>query len=89
VASGDSTAKSRKGFLLFGLGDGGGAEEMGNAASIGVPETETFLARNGFVFEFDDSTFGSVNAGGMGFGSSKGDTTAISDTCELVMVQTR
>ena len=85
VASGPSTAKSRKGFLLFGPG------EVGNEASIGVesplpPEVETALTRNGFVSEFDSSDCGIA---GDGVGSSKGDTLATAAGSESVIAQTR
>jgi len=84
AASGPSTAKSRKGFLLFGPG------EVGKEASIGVvlplpPEVETVLTRNGFVSELDGLDCGIA---GDGVGSSNGDTPATATGSESVMAQT-
>jgi hypothetical protein len=79
VASGPSCAISKNGFLLFRPAEDG-TGLVGKPAAVGVFEVEAFLARNGFVSEFDDSDFGSVSVAGMGFGSSKGDSRAASES---------
>jgi hypothetical protein len=52
---------------------------VGKVAVVGVFAAEAFLARNGFVSELEDSDFGRVRAG-MGFGSSKGEKRASSES---------
>ena len=84
-----STERSRKGFLLFGAGDVGGAfigPAGGKADRTGVfgvllllPPDE-FFTRNGLVSEIEDSDIGIFKSGA---GSSNGD---ISSTKEFMSV---